>query len=66
MVRKLVDNWFIIQKQMSYHTAEVGDSGILVGVGVKQHLGVGVDGYVCFDMFLVLAEELGDSLDLWL
>lgn len=48
---------------MSYHTAEVGDSSILVGIGVKQHLGVGVDGYVCLDTFLVLAQELGDCLD---
>lgn len=48
---------------MSYHAAEVGDSGILVGIGVKQHLGVGVDGYVCFHTFLVLAQELGDGLD---
>lgn len=48
----------------SYHAVEVGDSGILVGIGVKQHLGVGVNGDVCFDTFFVLAQELGDSLDL--
>lgn len=48
---------------MPYHAVEVGDCGILVGIGVKQHLGVGVDGYVCFDTFLVLAQELGNCLD---
>lgn len=48
---------------MSHHTVEVGDGGILVGIGVKQHLGIGVDGYVCFDTLLVLAQELGDGLD---
>lgn len=48
---------------MSYHAVEVGDSGVLVGVGVKQHLGVGVDGYVCLDTFPVPAQELGDGLD---
>lgn len=53
-----------MKQWISYHAAEVGDSGILVGIGVKQHLGVGVDGYICFDTFLVLAQELGDGLDL--
>lgn len=48
---------------ISYHAVEVGDSGIFVGIRVKQHLGVGVDGYICFDTFLVLAQELGNSLD---
>lgn len=48
---------------MSYHAVEVGNSGILVGIGVQQHLGVGVDGYVRLDTLLVLAQELGDSLD---
>lgn len=48
---------------MSYHAVEVGNSGILVGIGVQQHLGVGVDGYVRLDTLLVLAQELGDGLD---
>lgn len=54
---------FAVSGWISYHTAEVGDSGILVGIGVKQHLRVGVDGYVRFHVFLVLAQELGHSLD---
>ena len=49
---------------MSYHTVEVGDGGVLVGVGVQQHLGVGVNGDVCFHTLFVLAQELGDGLDL--
>lgn len=49
---------------MSHHTAEVGDGGVLVGVGVEQHLRVGVDGYVRLDVLPVLAQELGDGLDL--
>lgn len=48
---------------MSYHAVEVGDGGILVGIRVEQHLGVGVDGYVCFDALLVFSEEPGNSLD---
>lgn len=51
---------------MSYHTAEVGDGGILVGVGVEQHLCIGVDGYVGLHVLLALAQELSDSLDLGL
>lgn len=50
-------------KRVSYHTVEVGDSGILVGIGVEQHLGIGMDGYVRFHTFLVLAQELSNSLD---
>lgn len=49
---------------MSYHTTEVGDGSILVGVGVEQHLCVGVDGYVRLHVLLALAQELGDGLDL--
>lgn len=48
---------------MSYHAIKVGDGGILVGIGVEQHLGVGMDGYVCLDTLLALAQELGNSLD---
>lgn len=48
---------------MSYHTAEVGNGCILVGIWVEQHLGVGMDGYVGFNALLVLAQELGDGLD---
>lgn len=48
---------------MSYHTAEVGDRGVLVGVRVKQHLRVRVDGYVRLHALLVLAQVLGDGLD---
>lgn len=55
-----------IKRQTSYHTVEVGDHSILVGVGVKQHLGVGVNGYVGFHTLFVLAQELGDGLDFWL
>lgn len=51
------------KQQMSYHAVKVGDGGILVGIGVEQHLGVGMDGYVRFDALLVLAQELGNSLD---
>lgn len=47
----------------SYHTAEVGDSGILVGVWVKEHLSISVDGNVCFYLFPVLAQKLGNGLD---
>lgn len=48
---------------MSYHTAEVGDGGILVGVRVEQHLCVGVDRYVRLHVLLALAQELGNGLD---
>lgn len=54
---------FAVSGWISYHAAEVGDSGILVGIGVKQHLRVGMDGYVRFHVFLVLAQELGHRLD---
>lgn len=47
-----------------YHAVEVGDTGVFVGIWVKQHLGVGVDGDVRFDALLVLAQELGDGSDL--
>lgn len=47
----------------SYHTAEVGDGGVLVGVRVKEHLSVGVDGNVSFYPLLVFAQKLGDSSD---
>lgn len=50
-------------KLKSYHTVEVRDSGVFVGIWVKQHLGVGVDGDVRFDAFLVLAQELGHGFD---
>lgn len=51
-------------KRKSYHTVKVGDSRVFVGIRVKQHLGVGMDGDVRFDTFLVRAQELGDGLDL--
>lgn len=47
---------------MSYHTVEVGDGGILVGVRVEQHLCIGVDGYVRLHLLFALAQELGNSL----
>lgn len=43
------------RRSMSYHAAEVGDGGVLVGVGVEQHLCVGVDGYVRLDVLPALA-----------
>lgn len=48
----------------SYHAVKVGDGGVFVGIRVKQHLSVGVDGDVRFDALLVLAKELGDGFDL--
>lgn len=47
----------------SHHTAEVGDGGVLVGVRVKEHLSISVDGNVCFNLLLVLAQKLGDGFD---
>lgn len=63
METRLIEYWIIIRRWISYHTVEVGDGGVLVGIRVKQHLGVGVNGYVGFDTFLVLAQEPGDGLD---
>lgn len=56
--------WVGVGGRMSYHTAEVGDGGILVGVGVEQHLCICVDGYVRMHVLFALAQELGNSLDL--
>lgn len=53
----------IIRQLISYHTVEVGDGGVLVGIWIQQHLGVGVNGYIGLDVLLVLAQELGNSLD---
>lgn len=47
-----------------YHAGEVGDGGVFVGIWVKQHLGVGVDGDVGFHALLALAQKLGDGFDL--
>lgn len=53
-------------RSVSHHTVEVRDGGVFIGVGVEQHLGVGVDGDVGLDTLLVLPQELGHCLDLWL
>lgn len=50
---------------MPYHAVKVGDCGVLIGVRVKKHLRVGVDGYVRLHALLVLTQELGDSFDFW-
>lgn len=48
----------------THHTVEVGDRGVFVGVGVEQHLGVGVDGDVGLDLLSTFAQELGHGLHL--
>lgn len=51
---------------MTHHTVKIGDGAIFVGVGIEEHLSVGVDGYVSLGVFLVLAQETGDGLHLGL
>lgn len=50
----------------THHTVKIRDGAIFVGVRIEEHLSVGVDGYVSPRVFLVLAQEPGDGLHLWL
>lgn len=49
---------------MAYQLTVVCSQLIGVGVGEEQQLGIGVDGEVGLDDGLVLADEVGDILDL--
>ncbi len=49
---------------MTYQLTVVCSQVIGVGVGEEQQLGVGVDGEVGLDDGLVLADEVGNILDL--
>lgn len=55
--------WFMI-KEATHQLTVVCCQLVGVGVGEEQQLRVGVDGEVSLDGGLVLADEIGDVLDL--
>lgn len=52
------------QIRMTYQLTVVCSQVIGVGVGEEQKLGIGVDGQVGLDNGLVIADEVGNILDL--
>lgn len=50
----------------TYHTAEIGDCGMFVRIGIQQHLSVGVKRKVRPNALPVFSKEVGHSLHLGL
>lgn len=50
----------------TYHTAEIGDCGVFVRIGIQQHLSVGVKRKVCPNALPVFSKEVSHSLHLGL